>query len=296
VERLPTNKAIKLNNLRCPYCNVLLTKENQNEEHVVGRRFLPKGKLKNRWNLILRACKTCNGWKAALEDDISAVTLQPTARGQFARPEEDLVAESIRKARSISRRTGKSVRDSSERFTVEANIRPGLRMTAHLIAQPQADAERIFDLAVAQVMAFCLFLSYDKSTRLGAPLAEDFQPVSYAFRQDWGNTLQRGFIDYVVAWEPRLLAGTGDGLFKVAIRRQPGAVCWSWALEWNENVRVIGFFGAIDAIASALDALPKLDVSWLTQVDGTRTATRIERFLEPSEDRMFFWAEPVAGD
>jgi hypothetical protein len=167
-----------------------------------------------------------------------------------------------------------------------------VRFTVQLVTQPQLEGERVFRLAIAQVAAFCLFLSYDKSTRLGAPLPEDFQPIGYALRPDWGNALQRGFSDHVVSWEPRLLAGTGDGLFKVAIRRHPTATCWSWALEWNENLRVIGLFGEPQAIQGIAEALPKLEASWLRQLDGSQIASRVERELDPAQDRLFYWSGP----
>lgn len=289
---LPTKQPVRLDNTRCPYCDVLLTPENWSREHVIGRRFLPKGKLKGRWNLIVRACRRCNGWKSDLEDDISAITLQPTVRGQFARSEPDMIAEARRKgARSISRRTGKPVEKSNERILVEF-AQPGVKMTFQLVAQPQVEAERVFGLAMAQVAAFCLFLSYDKTTRMGAASPEDIYPIDYSFRPDWGNAVQRGFIDQVVAWEPRLWVGTGDGLFKVAIRRHPTATCWSWALEWNGNLRVIGLFGAAEATVAVGAALPKIEASWLQQVDGSRIASRVQRALDPVDDRMFYWSEP----
>jgi hypothetical protein len=65
----------------CPYCGVALSKENSTKEHVLARKFVPKGTLNNQWNLILNACRCCNNSKSDLEDDISAITMQPNMRG-----------------------------------------------------------------------------------------------------------------------------------------------------------------------------------------------------------------------
>ena len=57
---------IRLNNISCPYCGVMLTCETTDKEHVIGRRFVPKGKLNGNWNLVVNACRTCSGIKADL--------------------------------------------------------------------------------------------------------------------------------------------------------------------------------------------------------------------------------------
>src|SRR5689334_12269149 len=71
--RSPSNRP--LNNITCPYCGIDLVQQNAIKEHVVGRRFVPKGKLAHSWNLILQACRQCNEKKSDLEDDISAISL-----------------------------------------------------------------------------------------------------------------------------------------------------------------------------------------------------------------------------
>ena len=45
---------------------------------MIGRRFVPKGKLNNQWNLIVRVCIKCNNKKSDLEDDISAISMGGT--------------------------------------------------------------------------------------------------------------------------------------------------------------------------------------------------------------------------
>src|SRR5438067_12808695 len=78
----PHNRAIVLKNETCVYCGSELTAGNCTKEHVIGRKFVPKGKLHEEWNLIVRACTSCNHTKSDLEDDISAISLPPDACGE----------------------------------------------------------------------------------------------------------------------------------------------------------------------------------------------------------------------
>ncbi len=113
----PPHLPLMLNNETRVYCGAELTAASRTKEHVIGRRFVPKGKLNQQWNLIVWACKTCNGLKADLENDLSAISMQPEASGKFAEPDQVLADESRRKAaRATSRRTRKLVKDSTERL------------------------------------------------------------------------------------------------------------------------------------------------------------------------------------
>src|SRR5271154_4986865 len=104
----PTDKPIILDNSTCVYCGTTLEADNTTREHVVGRKFVPKGTLDRQWSLIVQACRACNEAKADLEDDISAVTMQPDVLGRHASQDDLLIRESVRKAGgSVSRWTGK---------------------------------------------------------------------------------------------------------------------------------------------------------------------------------------------
>ena len=114
--QLTENRAAILHNSNCVYCGVSFEETNHTKEHVVGRRFVPKGTLENQWNLIVRACKRCNEKKADLEDDISAILMQPNLSGEHVSDHASLKEESVKKAEgSISRRTKKLVKDSQEK-------------------------------------------------------------------------------------------------------------------------------------------------------------------------------------
>src|SRR5258708_1804203 len=78
------DRPIQIKNDICVYCAKQLTQDTITKEHVVGRRFIPKGKLNGQWNLIVNACRVCNGRKSDLENDISAITMQPDLTGQHA--------------------------------------------------------------------------------------------------------------------------------------------------------------------------------------------------------------------
>lgn len=82
LKALPVTKPVRLHNVVCPYCGATLASDSTTKEHVVGRKFVPKGPLENEWNLILNACRPCNNQKADLEHDISAITMQPDALRQ----------------------------------------------------------------------------------------------------------------------------------------------------------------------------------------------------------------------
>lgn len=156
----------KLNNRYCPYCGCDLeniSKRERGRDHVIGRRFPPKGYLEGEWNLIVNACCKCNSRKGDLERDISAITLHPDA----ALDDEDRQAEFKRKAtRTYSARTKKLVAASNKRVLIGL---PGDGQTKlfTLDAPPQIDDERVLDLAHFQLRAFFYMLTYDDDSQSG---------------------------------------------------------------------------------------------------------------------------------
>lgn len=278
---------VRLDNATCPYCGTVLN-GTATIEHVIGRRFIPKGKLNCDWNLILRSCKPCNNRKAALEDDLSAITMQPDARGDYHQPDDMLIAEALRKGqRSISRRTGKPVSQSQEEMTINVPFAQGVEMTFNLLSPPQADSERIYELAQLQLMALFYWITYTPTTKKGGFWLGDFAPVLEAPRSNWGNSVHLAFMQSVLAWEPRLRVITADGFFKAVIRRHPEAVCWSWAVEWNHNLRVVGFFGEREPLLTAVQTLPRLKINTLFEGPDQALHYHIETRLSGKDDQMF---------
>ena len=202
---------------------------------------MPTGTLYQSWNLILCACVVCNTAKSNLEDEIAAVSLQPTVTGLYARPEAAYIADAQRRAvKAYSRRTRKPVADSQETVKLEATLAPGVRMALSLRAKAQIDEERIYELARLQLRAFFYFITYDKVALTGRFWRGEFHPLLFSYRGDWGNVVQRAFMTAVVEWEPQFLGGNADGMFKIVIRKRRDEEFFAWAVEWNENVRVIG--------------------------------------------------------
>ncbi len=107
---------------------------------------------------------------------------------------------------------------------------------------------------------------------------------SHSFCAGDDNNVHRTFMEKVLDWHPQFVATGADGFFRIAIRRNPSAVCWSWALEWNHNLRVVGFFGEREPLETLLQ-----DVPMTTVVDNPneRIAFREEKVLDEKDDKLF---------
>jgi hypothetical protein len=284
LQNLPNNKATRLDNISCIYCGGAPDRANPlTDEHVIGRRFVPKGSLATGWSLIARACERCNNEKADLEDDISAITLLPDL-GE-GHEDETLAALAARKAKgSRSRRTKKLIVDSYEEDKISGKLMQSVDVSFGFVAPPQLDPDRGRRLAYLHLQAFFYLITYDDARRTGGFIPGAIGWLNEASRRDWGNSLQRGFADLTQAW-PARVEGTGAaGFFKISIRREPaGAELWSFALEWNRAHRIIGFFGDLDRAQVHIDQIPPL--TW-QRIDPTRRMRR-EIALDPQEDRLF---------
>src|SRR5438309_1023751 len=74
----PINRAKVLRNIQCVYCGCAFGEQKPTADHVIARNLVPSGSFEaNDWNLIVNACASCNNLKSDLENEISAVTLQP---------------------------------------------------------------------------------------------------------------------------------------------------------------------------------------------------------------------------
>lgn len=290
IRELPINKPILLDNETCVYCGTPLHESVMTKEHVIGRRFVPKGKLAGQWNLIVQACHPCNQRKSELEDDLSAISMQPDMWGRHVTEDRALAMEAARKAQnSTSRRTKRPIKDSSETLTLKTPFAPGGEATFSFSAPPQADISRVFELSRLHLMAFFYWITYNRSTKKGGYWLGGYFPVLEAIRSDWGNPVHRAFMASVIDWEPRVLATGADGYFKVAIRRHPNEICWSWALEWNNNFRIVGFLGERAVAEALVRSLPPLAVATVAQWDKGWLRYRTEVPLPEDEDTLFCW-------
>lgn len=284
---LRSDQAIVLENVTCVYCHVALSPEISTREHVVGRKFVPVGKMDKQWNVILNACGRCNGLKADLENDISAITMQQSVCGQYAVDDPALHAAAARKGKkSISRRTKKPVSESGETITVSMPFFGG-KMTANFVSGPQMEEDRVFRLCGYHLQGFFYFLTYNQEKRIGFCWPGSITPLFHTIRSDWGNPLVQAFTNLVSSWEPRLIGETGDGFFKVSIRKHPSETIWSWALEWNQKHRIVGFFGNHKAAQGFVDTFPDEARSRLRDPTQNGFLIRIDTPLAESDDYLF---------
>lgn len=293
---METDRPTILRNATCPYCGILLTPEIDTEDHVVARRLVPKGAMEGSWNLQIRACGPCNNGKAALENDLPAITMQPDGLGRHAYDHPQLASEAERRGRTTSMLTRKRVADSTATLRVNTEPIPGLKMTFDLWGPPQADPTRIYELARLQLMGFFYWLTYDQLTSRGGFWKGTFCPLLEALRADWGNPVHLSFMRAVSSWEPRFVSSTvAQGFFKVAIRRHPSAACWSWALEWNYNLRIVGLFGDLEASKQVAAGLSRLQLQEVPTCDGEKLAVRTDVPLAAGDDILFDVSLPPAG-
>ena len=145
--RLPSDRAIILDNTTCPYCGLPINfndRDSWDKDHVIGRRFVPKGELNNQWNLQVNAHKNCNNFKSKLEDDISAISMQPDGLGYHHSDNDNLRNDSKRKEKSISKYTGKPVKDSYTTINTKATVFDRIDLNASFTSPPQISDDRIF--------------------------------------------------------------------------------------------------------------------------------------------------------
>lgn len=244
-----------LNNRSCIYCGCDLDKGSRTKEHVIGRRFVPKGSLAESWNLIAWACHKCNNEKSSLEDDISAITMHANAWSSTQGNDPVLESEALRKGgNSFSKRTGKRIKNSSETANVKLNFGTGVTMNIKLTAPPQHIPARLHALARYHILGFFYFLTYDETKKVGKFPSGTIYVLDEAIQSNWGNRAHLSFMQKVLSWDDRLIApGLANGYFRAAIRRRFDTNCFSWAFEWNKNLRMIGFFG------NEIDTRPEFD-------------------------------------
>ena len=290
----PSDRAIVLPNVRCAYCGTPLGKLNATKDHVIGRNFVPRGKLSQQWNVIVRACQTCNNRKSDLEDDISAITMQPDAYGRFPIDDEALRGEAARKAAAISRRTGKQVGVSHERLEMQTPFMNSGTIKMEFTSPPQLDEDRAFELAAMQVNGVFHYLTFNRETRQGGYMLGGYLGVAVTRRSDWGNAINRTFMDHVVGWEPRFVGHGANGFFNIIVRRHPSLVCWSWGVEWNCSYRVIGLAGEPGDVDKATPAFPPLKVREFRTANGHTFRIRDDVPLPDEDDRMFYWPDMEA--
>lgn len=282
---MPRHGATILKNKNCIYCGMVLCKLETTKEHVIGRRFVPKGKLENQWNLIANCCRKCNSDKSDLENDISAITLALTAASNETDPE--IVADARRKLEDcISRKTKIKVVESQEKLTINSQF-AGCSISAGCIGPPQIEPMRINELCRLHISGFFYLITYNNESLSGHPLPGGFYPIQETPRSDWGNSVHLAFMRAVQGWNPRVLGSTANEFFRIAIRRHPSYEMWAWAIEWNKSYRSIGCFGNYEASCDFVKTLPTLTYSVFSSSEREVIRGRREIPLSVSDDILF---------
>jgi len=288
--RMRHNQPDVLRNRTCCYCHVELNEATATKEHVVARRFVPKGSLDRSWNLILRACQRCNGEKSDLEDDLALISLQHYPFGSDAERDAS-VRECLAKAtRAFSRRSRKPVSESHETSKLELPLGPGGTMSVEMISPPQLDDDRAFRLANLQATAFFYGLTYDEASATGRLWPDGgFFTVDVQPRSDWGNHVQLWFMNAVAEWRPRVIGSFANDFFRVAIRKHPDEYFWSCAFEWNQGFRILAFIGERGVAAKIGQTVPPLftENDIVVRANNMITRYRNEVPLKSEDDRMF---------
>jgi hypothetical protein len=169
------------------------------------------------------------------------------------------------------------------------------QLTAEFTSPPQVDMRRIYDLAQLQLMGFFYLLTYQQNEKRGwfwTPVG--FHPFLHVIRSDWGNPSVLAFADAIATWNPRLIAVSAEGYYRALIRRGPTASCWAWALEWNRNYRVIGFFGDRDAVQEVVNKFPAMDAMTIHESPTRFVRIRQDVPLRDEDDKLF--RVPEDGD
>jgi hypothetical protein len=283
------NKPVTLPGNRCAYCGDMLERRTSTQDHVVGRKFVPEGTLATGFFLQVKSCRPCNDRKAALEDDISIITMLPDTAGNYARDDDRLRRTVARKSRgAISPATRRLAAQSYNQIKVRMPVGRGVSLTYEGVAMPTLDEKRAARLAYYHVQGFGFFRSFDRDRRHGKWIQPDrFLMLGQLVNADWGNPLMRHFMAETAHWEPSCVVVLADGYFRHVMRKKPDSDLWAWALEWNERLRVFGLYGESDPREDFVASMPALraDLSYGDTTNGL--VVRYDTSLSEEEDSLF---------
>ncbi len=276
---------LRLHNQTCIYCGRVFGDDApRTKDHVIGRGFVPKGSFKaTDWNLLVWACQPCNNEKSKLEGEISAITLQPSIGTAYLDPMLNSLVES-KASKTRSEATGRTVRESDETFSHTHLPASNVSMTFRFVAPPRLVRARVEALAWAQLHAFFYFITYNEEQGRGSGLPGGIAWFTFTQKADWGNPQFVAFASLTKDWNGRIRGIAAEGYFRIAIKRDPSGIeLWSFALEWNHNYRIIGFFGDASSASERVASFQSFE--WVRLDETTRL--REETPLKSAEDVLF---------
>ena len=92
-------------------------------------------------------------------------------------------------------------------------------------------------------------------------------------------------------WQPGLLGHIAHQHYYVAIRRHPSNDVWSWALEWNHEVRAIGFCGNEALVDKLVAKMPDVPTYVMGRTPRGEIRSRFNVPLADTDDCLFSQAE-----
>lgn len=263
-------KSLPISNQICLYCGVPVGAGSiveSNEEHMVGRNFVPKGTMENAFNFSFRACKECNHDKSRLEDHVSGFTLLNTPS-----------VETNEKARKAAERKAlnsihpqKRIRmgDAHERQEIEFSF-GSATFKFGLIGQSRPAEDYIPQLAYYHIQAlFSLVTTVENPATAAIRILppDQFRFFDYYLHSDWGNPQLNEFARRAAEVPCLATISTGADHFRACLRRCADKG-WLWALEWNKSIRIIGAICQPDEPCHWFEDMPALD--WKILPDGSR--------------------------
>jgi len=289
ITNLETAPIVLDNNYLCPYCGAnlsILGEKETNVEHVIGRRFLPKGFLDGEWNFIIRACKKCNEEKAKLEGGISVISLidqAPAAnvelRNELKRKlgKKDAITGKFRGANHPE--TNKPIALSGIKENIEFSF-SNFKVSVALSGPPQAMKSELL-LSTYHIQGFYYLIANIEPNDASLTKASSEKclflpsnlvvPLFSLKKTDWGNVSAQELISRTSSWETCFKLVTGKGFFKCIMRRDPSRSKSPifWALEWNNNLRIIGMIreqGQPDMVEQNLPTAKFINIDSSTRI------------------------------
>ena len=131
-----------------------------------------------------------------------------------------------------------------------------------------------------KLMGLFYLLTYNMDTQRGYWWTGGFFPTPQRRSSRTGGIPFTAPLRQEVAhWDYRLIGTTAEGYFRAMIRRHPAAECWAWAIEWNQCLRLVGFFGCQATAQNVFDRMPRLTYSVCPFTDeaGSSFRYRMER-------------------
>ena len=263
------HKKPEKSNQFCLYCGAYVGGGSitaSNEEHLIGRRFVPKGTMENSFNFSFRCCVSCNGRKADIERHVSSFTLlsSPSLEtNEIAR----LSAES-KAYDDYHPETKVTMGDAIEQQSLEFEY-GGATIKLGFTCRTPAASNYIPELAIYHIQGL-----FSLITSNGLPPDHNIQLISKDEIQvhkiyphtDWGNPELVEIIRRAALLPVCTSLHTGQGHFRACLRQSENGG-WFWALEWNKSLRVVGSIYTVEEVTSLFMDLPEL--RWNALPDGS---------------------------